>query len=698
MAKRFGGFTPEQMGKIIPEMQGMQADEQARFLASQPGAAARVGMMAELAQKRIGTSGIMPTGVLPTGMATGGYVRGYAGGGLTTAVNTAQANVAEKRNALSAAQQALASDPTMGQGGIDTAQIALTRSEAALSTAMQNLQNSTTAPEATAAGLTDPTSMAIKADVVKTGWIGKSTAGEEGEVSYAAGRQGDITKAPTTTAVAAPTLAANVGLPAITFDAETVSTDVEDTLVKLTAATGKPSEEALAEAQTMTPETLAQLGLNVAQITEAQRVQAPAARKVEEGEIIPGSTVDMGRVRTETNFEAATGAPSTDATVQGQLTGLMAQFEGNNPPAWAAGAMRAATAQMATRGLGASSMAGQAIVQAAMESALPIAVQDSQTAAQFELTNLSNRQQTALFAAEKRAEFLNLEFTQEFQARVSNAAKISDIANMNFTADVQIALENAQLAQTVDLTNLNAKNAKIMSDAAALTQTDMANLNNRQQAGIQAANAFISMDMRSLDNEQQTSIFKTQEQVNAMLNDQAAVNAAEQFNATSENQTNQFFSSLATQISQFNNEQTNAMERFNAGEANALSQFNAVQDNARDQFNAQNHLIVAQANAKWFQTVTTTDNAANNQANRDAVLAANNLTTTAYNNIVQRERDLLAWAWQSSENEFQRDGDIATAKIAAEASTDSTTPDALSTASGKFISAIATAAANVIFS
>ena len=61
MAKRFGGFTPEQMGKIIPEMQGMQADEQAKFLASQPGAAARVGKMAEIAQKRIG-------------MAVGGYV------------------------------------------------------------------------------------------------------------------------------------------------------------------------------------------------------------------------------------------------------------------------------------------------------------------------------------------------------------------------------------------------------------------------------------------------------------------------------------------------------------------------------------------------------------------------------------------------------------------------------------------------
>ena len=47
----------------------------------------------------------------------------------------------------------------------------------------------------------------------------------------------------------------------------------------------------------------------------------------------------------------------------------MQQFEGGNTPAWAAGSMRAATATLAARGLGASSLAGQAIVQAAMEAA-----------------------------------------------------------------------------------------------------------------------------------------------------------------------------------------------------------------------------------------------------------------------------------------------------------------------------------------
>ena len=106
------------------------------------------------------------------------------------------------------------------------------------------------------------------------------------------------------------------------------------------------------------------------------------------------------------------------------------------------------------------------------------------------------------------------------------------------------------------------------------------------------------------------------------------------------------------------------MSRFNTGEANATTQFNTLQKNARDQFNAQNHLVIAQANAQWFQNITTTENAAQNQANRDEVLAANNLTMTAYNNVVQRERDLLAWAWQSAENQADRDGEVTVAKIA----------------------------------
>ena len=749
MAKKFAGFKQEAMEKKILPALGytgpMDQKSVNAFLASNPGAAAKMGRYTLAARQRIeGVKGMAYGGMATKkGYAVGGSVPIQAGDATAmgtvaeaaekagivpistyqgpqmdrygdalanleqtqpttqarpkplTDYDTSTADVIAKRNALSAAQQAAAQNPEDEalKKAMEDAQIELTRSQAAESQARANLAELTRGDSKTAEALLDPGAM------VKTADVETVTAAEKaaGTIATDAGDAGIATTATGTTATAADAVTGPADMTAATFDATDVSDDVKSTLDKISAATGKPSDEALAEAATMKPGDLAALGLTVEQIAEARKVVAPAPRKVEAGEMIEGSTVDMERVKKETNFEAATGAPSTDATVQGQLTGLMMQFEGSEPPAWAAGAMRAAAAQMAARGLSASSMAGQAAIQAAMESAMPIAVQDAQTSATFELENLSNKQQAAMFAAEKRAEFLNLEFTQEFQTRVSNAAKISDIANMNFTADVQIALENAQMAQTVDITNLNAKNAKIMADAAAMSQMDMANLNNRQQAAVQAANAFLNMDMKNLDNEQQTSLMKAQEMVNAMLSDQAAENAAKQFNATSENQTNQFFETLSAQISRFNAEQSNAMSRFNTGETNALSQFNTLQKNAREQFNAQNHLVIAQANAQWFQNITTTDNAAQNQANRDSVLAANNLTMTAYNNIVQRERDLLAWAWQSAENQADRDGSVTIAKINAEAADSGDDTDNFSVASGKFLTRLAVNAADKFF-
>jgi hypothetical protein len=98
--------------------------------------------------------------------------------------------------------------------------------------------------------------------------------------------------------------------------------------------------------------------------------------------------------------------------------------------------------------------------------------------------------------------------------------------------------------------------------------------------------------------------------------------------------------------------------------------------------------VIAQANANWIQNITTTENAADNQANRDAALAENNLTVTNYNNILQRERDLMAWAWTSAENAMERDMKIMVAKLDAESNVDSS-PSLLATAGGDFLARLA---------
>jgi len=465
-----------------------------------------------------------------------------------------------------------------------------------------------------------------------------------------------------TTTVAQPAKVA-----AETVEAIKASPAVEKIAEETKAVTGEVSEEAKAVAQTMDASELAQLGMSAAQIEQAQTVKAPPPLEVQAGELISGPSVDMARVeQLISNVKAAEATPSEMATVQGQMAQLMTQFESKEPPAWAAGAMRAATAALAARGLGASSLAGQAIVQAAMESALPIAMQDATTRASFEAQNLSNRQQVAMFAAEQRAAFMGMEFTQDFQARVQNAARIADVANMNFNADVQIALENSRNAQTVDIANLNARNAKLLADMAAMTQVELTNLNNRQQVAVQNANAFLQMDMQNLSNEQQTVLFKSQARIQAMLTDTAAENAARQFNASSKMQTEQFNVNLASQISQFNASQKNAQDQFNAAQKNTVERFNAELNNQREQFNASNQLIIEQSNVQWRREIATADTAAVNRANEINASNLVNISKAAQDNLWQYQRDNMEWAWTSAENEKDRAANLAVAVLNAD--------------------------------
>lgn len=495
--------------------------------------------------------------------------------------------------------------------------------------------------------MADPTSLVKTANVGEIDTTGTEIAQGTGQLTGAAPTVGTTETIGTTATATTP-----VATPASTIQAAQVGTQATAAANQVQAAQGVVNPQAIITAAQGTG--LQQTNLQAEQLAQAQTVQAPAQRVLESGELISGSSVDMNKVNQAVQFQAAEAVPSKQATVQGQLETLTANFDAKNPPAWAAGALRAASATLAARGLGASSMAGQAVVQATLEAAMPIAMQDAQTQAQFEAQNLSNRQQTALFAAQQRAEFLNMEFTQDFQARVANAARIGEIANINFTAEQQIALENARMAQSVDLANLSAVNAKILADSAALTQLDLTNLNNRQQAAVQNAKAFLDMDMANLNNQQQTTLFKAQAIQQALFSDQAAENAARQFNASSQNQTNQFFASLAAQTSQFNASQVNAVNQFNAGQTNAMAQFNANMKNQRDQFNAQNALVVAQANAQWRQSVATTEFAAQHEANMDAAKTANAITTSALDQIWQRERDLMSFAFTASESAMDR--------------------------------------------
>ena len=475
------------------------------------------------------------------------------------------------------------------------------------------------------------------------------------------------TTAPTasTTTAGTSTAAGVTKTDAATVDPDMVTAKAKDALTGVDPVTGEVSAGAMVDPATGSETSVS--GLTAAKGTGIL-MNNPAQRKLEQGELVSGVANAATAAKFTEQIQAATATPTKKATVQGQLEGLMDDFEGGATPSWAAGAMRAATSAMAARGLGASSLAGQAVVQAAMESALPIAQSDAATTAAFEAQNLSNRQERAMLSAQQRAAFIGMEFDQAFQSRVMNASKVSDIASMNFSAEQQVGLENSRIANTVNLQNLNNSQALVMAEAAALSQMDMANLSNRQQAAVMNAQNFMAMDMKNLDNAQQTNMFKAQAIQQALFTDQAATNAAKQFNATSQMQVDQFFANLQTQTQQFNASQENAQNQFNAGEENAQGRFNSELKNQREQFNAKNRLVIDQNNVQWRREVATANTQAINRANELNAKSVLDMNETAMNNLWQYYSDSMEFAWQSAENERDRGNKLAQIKLQADAS------------------------------
>ncbi len=338
------------------------------------------------------------------------------------------------------------------------------------------------------------------------------------------------------------------------------------------------------------------LDVNTPTRTEAPKYQAYIAEGTPEFEAAKGTPSAeslvgdiQGTVSEASIAQAQTEELDPRATTQYQIGKLFESFEeGKPPPAWAAPAVRKAGAMMAARGLGSSSMAAAAITQAMMESGIAIASQDANKYATIQITNLNNRQQTAL----------------------------------------QNALTYAAM--------------------------DRANLDARMKAAINNSQAFLAMDMQNLKNEQQLKTIDLQNQYQKLFNDQAQENAARQFNAKSQAQSDQFFAELDVQVQNANASRLAAMRQFNTDQANASDRYFAKINDARERFNVQNDAIIQQSNANWRREINTANTTAQNEANRINATNLLQIQNNALNRIWQRYRDEASWAVQANENAASR--------------------------------------------
>ena len=363
----------------------------------------------------------------------------------------------------------------------------------------------------------------------------------------------------------------------------------------------------------------------VATVPTATATQATATTPVASQQVADPATqaaanytaTTVGTAPTMTAAQGTVTAPMTaqqgqitaDATVAGQLEGLQQQVtdavaQGKNLPAWALGAQKLVEANMAKRGLGASSMYAEALAQGILQSAVPIAAADANTYKQMIFQNLNNRQQSAI------------------------------------------------------------------TNAQAYLQMDMANLSNKQQANLQ----------------------NLQSRQAQLFSDQAASNAASQFNATSTNQVDQFYKSLSTSVSTANAQRADAMNQFATSEANRISaqnannatavsqanaqteasinQFNSQLKDNREKFNVQNQQVIDQSNANWRRQINTANTATANAANQTNAQNLLGISNFAMSSLWQQWRDEASWTNEAAQNSLNRAHNMAVAALERQTSFD----------------------------
>ena len=328
----------------------------------------------------------------------------------------------------------------------------------------------------------------------------------------------------------------------------------------------------------------------------------------QQGEVSEGAIIDPNQVvdeRTKEEMyergslaEAKTQTLAKEATTKYQIEQLMAALDsGAELPPWAAPAARKVKGMMNARGLGSSSMAAAAMVQALMESSIPIAQSDASAYATIQLQNLNNEQQTAL------------------------------------------------------------------ANAATIAAMDRQNLDNRMKAAQQNAASFLQMDMANLTNRQATETLNYQSKVQALFTDQAAANAAKQFNATTQNQVNQFYDQLGATVETNNANRQAAMDQFNVDQTNSIAKYNAKLQDAREKFNSQMQQQIEQSNALWRRSINTANTAEQNAANKLNAAAILGITTASQANLWQKYRDDVHYAFMSTENAQQRAQQLALTTI-----------------------------------
>jgi hypothetical protein len=258
------------------------------------------------------------------------------------------------------------------------------------------------------------------------------------------------------------------------------------------------------------------------------------------------------------NVKVAIAALPTEALVSTQMEGLLSELEDNKTPVWARPAVDAVNQMMAARGLTASTVGRDALFNAIIQSALPIAQSNAQALQQRASQNLSNEQQSGLQEASQvmqqrlsnlanrqtaasqtaqMAQEINVrqgEFEQ--QATLTTAQQAQDVRMQNLQNAQQKASQESSQQQQAALANLDAGTRTDLANLEALNQAGAQNLNAEQQTRLAEYNAKVNRTMRQAELQQDMEKANLSTALQVELTNLTEQNAASRDTMTATNQ------------------------------------------------------------------------------------------------------------------------------------------------------------------
>lgn len=275
---------------------------------------------------------------------------------------------------------------------------------------------------------------------------------------------------------------------------------------------------------------------------------------------------------------------NANATVQGQLENLLSGVEDGQVPLWARGAVSKAQGILASKGLGASSIAGEAITAAVINSALPIAAADAKTYFQADLANLNNRQQTQLENLRVRQQNMLTDTSIANATEQFNAS--SEVQKEQFVANLVTTIRDQNANRMTTISQFNAAEDNRAAAINSQIEADVAKANAQLDLTVKEFNAKLAHEREVFNSQMQFAVNQSnvtwRRQINtantATINAAMQANVQNKFNMSAQAQNNiwqQFRDEAAWAFTASENAQTRA---YNAAQAATNRQYNSRND------------------------------------------------------------------------------------------------------------------------